>query len=237
MQTLSLQCCNAPVVGILANAWLMDEPRSDRELIEALIAWSGGKSASQLARTAKLTPSTLTRPLNQDVNFRLSTPTIEKLKRAYPAFPAFARDPDLPETDPAQDYLPVSIMPTYAGQGGGGFGDDDPQTGLVSRHLIEREFRGRAADFRLVNVRGDSMEPIFRHGDQLLVDTRDRDPVQPGAFALFDGDAYVVKLVERMPGKRGWYRIFSANDRYSANEVEETESTIMGRPVWFARRL
>ena len=60
------------------------------------------------------------------------------------------------------------------------------------------------------------------------------------ANAAEDADTdlpYVVKLVERIPGRRGWYRIFSANDRYSAAEVEETESTIMGRPVWFARRL
>jgi phage repressor protein C with HTH and peptisase S24 domain len=236
MQQTSLHLCNAPPLGFFANASLMGEPQNDRELIEALIAWSG-KSASDLAHTAGLTPSTLTRPLNQPVKHRLSVPTLAKLRAAYPAFPAFASDADLPLVDPQQDYVPVSIMPSFAGMGGGGTGEGDPETGLVPRHLVEREFRGSPSDFRLINVRGDSMEPVFRHGDQLLVDTRDRDPIQPGPFALFDGDAYVVKLVERVAGKRGWYRIFSANDRYSAAEVEETESTIMGRPVWFARRL
>ena len=208
----------------------------DKKLIEQLIEWSG-RSASDLAIKAKLTPSTLTRPLNHPVKHRLSTPTMAKLKEAYPLFPGFQRLPDMPIVDADEDYVSVSIMPSYAGMGGGGTGEGDPATGLVPRHLIEREFRGRAADFRLINVRGDSMEPVFRHGDQLLIDTRDRSPIQPGPFALFDGDAYVVKLVERVPGKRGWYRVFSANDRYSPAEIEETDTTIMGRPVWFARRL
>src|SRR3546814_11932327 len=75
------------------------------------------------------------------------------------------------------------------------------------------------------------MMPDFLHGDQILVDKRDRDPRQPGPFALWDGEGYVVKLVERVPQRKGWYRIFSANNRYTPYDVEETETTIMGRPV------
>src|SRR3546814_15782515 len=74
--------------------------------------------------------------------------------------------------------------------------------------------------------------PDFLHGDQILVDKRDRDPRQPGPFALWDGEGYVVKLVERVPQRKGWYRIFSANNRYTPYDVEATETTIMGRPVW-----
>jgi phage repressor protein C with HTH and peptisase S24 domain len=121
--------------------------------------------------------------------------------------------------------------------GGGGSGEGDRVVAKLPRRLIEDELRGRASDFELIDVRGDSMEPDFQHGDQILIDRRDRDPRQPGPFALWDDDGYVVKLVERVPQRRGWYRIFSANSRYSAYEVEETETTILGRPVWFARRL
>ncbi len=46
-----------------------------------------------------------------------------------------------------------------------------------------------------------------------------------------------MKLVERVPRKAGAYRIFSANSRYSEYEVSEDDIRIMGRPVWFARRL
>lgn len=134
-------------------------------------------------------------------------------------------------------YVEVAVLPSYAGMGGGGTGEGEQSIARLSRRLIEEELRGRPSDFELIDVRGDSMEPDFQHGDQILIDRRDRDPRQPGSFVLWDEDGYVVKLVERVPGKRGWYRVFSANSRYSEYEIEETEATIRGRPVWFARRL
>jgi phage repressor protein C with HTH and peptisase S24 domain len=145
--------------------------------------------------------------------------------------------PDLPSAEFTREYLAVDILPSYAGMGGGGNGDGDPQTGLVSRQLVEQELRAKVSDLLLIEARGESMTPDFIHGDQILIDRRDCNPVQPGSFALWDGDGYVIKLVERVPHKPGWYRIFSANDRYSAYEVDAEQIKIMGRPVWFARRL
>lgn len=146
--------------------------------------------------------------------------------------------PDMvPERGDPQSYLPVDILPSFAGMGGGGNGEGEPEQGLVPRRLVEDELRAKPADLLLIEARSTSMEPDFLHGDQILIDRRDRNPVQPGSFALWDGDGYVIKLVERVPMKKGWYRIFSANGRYTAYEVSEDEITIMGRPVWFARRL
>jgi phage repressor protein C with HTH and peptisase S24 domain len=148
-----------------------------------------------------------------------------------------ATDADLPDAPTDQAYVDVAVLPSYAGAGGGGTGEGDRLVAKLPRQLIEDELRGRPQDFELIDIRGDSAEPDFHHGDQILIDTRDRNPRQPGPFAIWDEDGYVLKLVERIPGKRGWYRIFSANTRYSSYEIEETEATIRGRPVWFARRL
>lgn len=145
--------------------------------------------------------------------------------------------PDTPPRGKESAYVDVQVLPSYVGAGGGGTGDGEQALAKLPRELIEEQLRGHATDFELIDVRGDSMEPDFFHGDQILIDKRDRDPRQPGPFALWDDDGYVIKLVERVPGKRGWYRVFSSNARYSEYEVEETETTIRGRPVWFARRL
>lgn len=145
--------------------------------------------------------------------------------------------PDVPEGDTERLYLPVEVLPSYAGMGGGGNGDGEPEIALISRALIEDQLRARPKDLLVIDVRGDSMMPDFQHGDQILIDRRDVDPVQPGPFCLWDGDGYVVKLVERVPQQRGFYRIFSANGRYSSYEVDAGDVRIMGRPVWFARRL
>lgn len=149
---------------------------------------------------------------------------------------AMFTDPDIAAEVAHDDYLPIEVLPTYAGAGGGGTGDGPPETALVPRRLIEDELRGHALDFMLVNIRGDSMEPDFRHGDQLLVDRRDRSPTQPGPFALRFEDSYVVKNVERT---REGVRVFSSNPKYTADMLAsgDIDMEIIGRPVWFGRRL
>lgn len=149
----------------------------------------------------------------------------------------YVERPDIPPDEISREYLAVDVLPSYAGMGGGGSGEGEVQTGLVPRRFIEDELRASVSDLLLIETRGDSMEPDFMHGDQILIDKRDCNPVQPGSFALWDGDGYVIKLIERVPHKKGYYRIFSANSRFSSYEVSAEDIEIMGRPVWFARRL
>lgn len=142
-----------------------------------------------------------------------------------------------PVADPNVEYVEVEVLPTYAGMGGGGTGEGDREVALIPRTLIVDLLRGAPADFLLINVRGDSMEPDFRHGDQILIDKRDTSPAQPGPFALWDGEwgEYVVKNVER--SRAGEVRIFSTNQKYQAENAEAETTRIIGRPVWFGRRL
>ncbi len=147
---------------------------------------------------------------------------------------AFVPTLDMRSENSDSDYLPVSVLPTFAGMGGGGTGEGDQRFAMLPRQLIVDELRAKPGDLVMIDVRGNSMEPLFFHGDQILVDKRDRNPVQPGPFALWDGDGYVIKNVER---QRGSYRIFSSNSLYSDLIVEPDTIEIMGRPVWYARRL
>ncbi len=149
--------------------------------------------------------------------------------------------PELPDVDPLLDYVEVEVLPTFAGMGGGGTGEGEPAKALVARSLVFQELRADPADLLIIDVRGDSMlDPAtgkgFAHGDQLMVNRRDNNPRQPGPFALWFDDGYVVKNVEIIR-KTGKYRIFSNNPAYSDDEADPAEVQIMGRPVWFARRL
>lgn len=150
--------------------------------------------------------------------------------------PGIDRTPDQPTRDPEQSYVTVEVLPTFAGMGGGGTGDADRETALVSRRLVEDELRARPTDLLLINVRGNSMEPLFHHGDQLIIDRRDTSPTQPGPFALLYDDGYVVKNVAWVD-KRTKLRVSSSNPEFGPEDFDPNEVTIMGRPVWFARRL
>lgn len=214
----------------------MSSVDSDIRLVRDLVQWAD-TNVNQIAKRIGVANTTLNRFANGSAKGRLHRDTIAKLRAEYPDFPGFEVDADLPPAFNAVDYVAIDILPSYAGMGGGGSGDDDPGRGLVPRSLIEDELRAKPSDFLLIETRGESMMPDFMHGDQILIDKRDTNPVQPGSFALWDGDGYVIKLVERVPQRSGYYRIFSANGRYSAYEVEADQVQIMGRPVWFARRL
>jgi hypothetical protein len=132
-------------------------------------------------------------------------------------------------------YVPVEVLPTYAGMGGGGMLDPHTrETALLPRALIEDTLRGRPFDFLVVPTRGDSMEPDFFQGDQVLIDRRDRNPTQPGPFALRVDDAFVMKNVEHVG--RG-LRVFSTNPKYSTEVVDPEQVEILGRPVWVGRML
>lgn len=137
-------------------------------------------------------------------------------------------------TSRVRSYVEIEVLPTFAGMGGGGTGDDDRAVALLPRDLVEDDLRAKPADLLVINVRGNSMEPIFLHGDQIVIDKRDKSPSQPGPFALWDGDGYVLKNVERR-AKR--LRVFSSNSAYSDADYDPDEVEIMGRPVWFARRM
>lgn len=199
-----------------------------------------GRSQSALARFMKFSSAAIVNRMctgKRDISAREADQI-----RAYLAATDSGSDrhigntPDLPEADPAADYVEVEVLPTFAGMGGGGTGDGDRETALVSRRLVAEELRARPVDLLLINVRGNSMEPLFRRGDQLLVDRRDRSPTQPGPFALLYDDGYVVKNVEWVE-RRTMLRVSSANHEFAPETLAPDEITILGRPVWFARRL
>ncbi|WP_404713172.1 helix-turn-helix transcriptional regulator [Sphingomonas sp. MMS24-J13] len=208
----------------------MADNTKDKELISR-IAEATGLSASAIAVRAGMAASTLTRIMSDRGAWSLKPASIAALREAFPE--VFEREDDAIRSA----YIEVEVLPSYAGMGGGGTGEGDRVTTLVPRQFIEEKLRARPSDLIMIQARGDSMAPEFLHGDQILIDRRDTSPAQPGSFCLWDGDGYVVKLVERCPGKRGWLRIFSRNEIYTPYEVEADEVRIMGRPVWVGREL
>jgi phage repressor protein C with HTH and peptisase S24 domain len=135
------------------------------------------------------------------------------------------------------DAVLIEKLPTFVGAGGGGTGEGDPKSIVISRGLVEA-LRIPAEELLAIDVEGDSMEPKFLPGDQLLIDRRKKNTAQPGAFCLWDGDGYVVKFIERVPGSQpAQVRVISDNARYREQTRLVDEIEIMGRVVWFGRRV
>ena len=87
-------------------------------------------------------------------------------------------------------------------------------------------------------AQGNSMEPDFKGGDQILVDTRQTSLAQPGAFCLWEDDGHVIKFLERVPGSDpAAVRVVSSNSLYEPRERLLDEIRLVGRVVWYGRRV
>lgn len=132
----------------------------------------------------------------------------------------------------------VRRLPTFAGLGPGGTGEGDEDVVLFSRDLIERELRADPDVLLAMLAEGNSMEPDFQGGDQILVDIRRKSIAQPGAFCLWDGDGHVIKYLEKVPGSDPpKVRIIPRNSMYDPYEALAEEIAVVGRVVWFGRRV
>ena len=90
----------------------------------------------------------------------------------------------------------------------------------------------------MLSVKGDSMSPVLEDGDMILIDLNDTQPSPPGIFVLFDGVGLMTKSVELIPhSTAGQVRIAPANPHYSAYQRSYDDIRIVGRVIWFSRRL
>jgi phage repressor protein C with HTH and peptisase S24 domain len=137
------------------------------------------------------------------------------------------------------DGIKIKLLPTFAGLGAGGTGEGDVGEVTFSRDLIENELRVPPDALLAMVADGNSMEPDFKGGDQILVDTRRTSLAQPGAFCLWDGDGHVVKYLERIPeSDPPRVSVVSANQAlYPPRTRLLDEIRVVGRVIWFGRRV
>lgn len=146
------------------------------------------------------------------------------------------------ETDVRQDLDNVVMLPEYdvrlsAGDGFYVGAETTKREWPYPRFLVVDELGVSPAKATVQEVIGDSMEPTLSSGDYVLIDMNDTRVGLPGVFAVWDGDALVVKRVERIPGVGARkVRIKSDNPLHGEYEVDEEAVRIIGRVRWITRR-
>lgn len=100
------------------------------------------------------------------------------------------------------------------------------------RWLTEQGLEG--AELSAIRVVGDSMEPLLREGDEVLVDRRDQ-PFRDGVHVVRLDESLLVKRVASKGGGR--YSLLSQNLAYPPIDVSADEFAIIGRVVWKSGRI
>ena len=119
---------------------------------------------------------------------------------------------------------------------GDGFPDFDDFLSLPRSYLEQMQLT--SADLISIDVQGDSMSPTLESGDRIMINRSDKNPASGGVFAIHDSDALVVKRIERIPATNPVrLKLISDNPNHGTYEVPADETNILGRVVWYARKL
>lgn len=175
---------------------------------------------------------------------RISADELTKAQRFFasrgPRGSHIGNSPDLP--DPESERITVDI-PEYdvrASMGDGFTVDRETIKDMwtFSRRYLSDEMRLNLQNLVVIEVIGDSMKPTLESGDRVLVDMGDRRVGIPGIFVLWDGDGTVAKRLELVPNSKPQkINRISDNPLHDRYEVLAADTNIVGRIVWFARRL
>lgn len=143
------------------------------------------------------------------------------------------------DEDPDDDLLRVPFYDFRPGMGGGGVVITERPTSHMPLHpAMVRRIRLDGADLMAVEVEGDSMNPTLASGDHIIINRMDKNPARGGIFAIFDSDTLVVKRIEKIPATDPvMLRLISDNQHHGSYDVIADDTNIIGRVVWYARRI
>lgn len=129
-----------------------------------------------------------------------------------------------------QDWAKVPRLSLGASAGSGSVPAEEEasDTFRFSRRWL-REQGLDGSKLSAITVEGDSMYPILRDGDEVLVDRADR-PFRDGIHVVRLGDALLVKRIASLGFGR--YALISENKVYPPLDVAADEIEIIGRVVW-----
>jgi hypothetical protein len=137
------------------------------------------------------------------------------------------------------DYVLIPSLDIGASAGSGAIADgENPIATLAFQSNWVRSIAsGRPEALSVIHVEGDSMLPTLADGDQILVDTDDRERLRDGIYVLRTDDALLVKRLSVNPATRR-LSIRSDNDAYpSWDDCDPATVAVIGRVVWVGRRL
>ena len=137
--------------------------------------------------------------------------------------------------EPRGEFVDIPRLPLEASAGPGATAAQEipfDSFRFSRRWLREQGLEPR--QLSAIRVMGDSMDPLLRDGDEILVDRTPR-AFREGVHVVRLGDALHVKLLQAVPPGR--LRLISKNPAYEPVEVAMTDVDVVGRVVWKGGRL
>lgn len=135
------------------------------------------------------------------------------------------------------EFVFIPRYDVYAAAGHGYPAEDDKSLFCMAfrRYWIENYVTRQLDKLSVIAVKGDSMEGVLNHGDNILVNHAETTP-RDGLYVIrIDNDLF-VKQIQKLPGK---LLVKSSNPAYEPFEIDLNDDSqnvaIIGRVEWYGR--
>ena len=143
--------------------------------------------------------------------------------------------PEEKSSGPREDWVDIPRLSLEASAGPGATAAQEiPFDAFRFSRRWLREHGLEPGQLSAIRVMGDSMDPLLRDGDEILVDRTPR-PFREGVHVVRLGEALHVKLLQAVPPGR--LRLISKNAAYEPVEVAMSDVDVVGRVVWKGGRI
>lgn len=141
---------------------------------------------------------------------------------------------------PVVELVQIPILEVEASAGHGALAELEAKSAQFGfdEGWLRKLTASNASKLSIIKVTGDSMDPTLNDGDEVMVDLADGQArLRDGIYVLRMDDALNVKRVAIEPKGRQ-ISVVSDNPAYpSWNGLERRAINIVGRVLWFGRRL
>ena len=205
-----------------------------REKLSGL-AHERGQSLAALSRMLGRNASYLQQYITKGSPRKLEEADRRRLAQFFGIGEAELGGPEETSYAPRGDWVEVPRLPLEASAGPGSVSAAEiPFDAFRFSRRWLREQGLEPAMLSSIRVMGDSMDPLLRDGDEILVDRTPR-PFREGVHVVRLGEALHVKLLQAVPPDR--LRLISHNPAYEPVEVAMADVDVVGRVVWKSGRL
>ncbi|GAB6038417.1 S24 family peptidase [Fundidesulfovibrio butyratiphilus] len=151
--------------------------------------------------------------------------------------PGQPRSPGVSGAHPEEFAYVPKVRARLSAGGGSLMVDETIETYYAFRHAWLKR-KGQISQMRLMRVTGDSMEPILRDEDVVLIDLSQTEIYTGKIYAVGIDEEIVVKRLDKKPGK---LVLVSDNRQFypplEVELVEESNVRVLGRVIWMGREV
>ena len=207
------------------------------ELISRVVNATGISSSSELAKALKINRSGITHARNKN---KVPDNWIVKLYRTFNLNPKWIETGtgrvfmDQHSNDDVA-FKAIPIVAARLSAGTGSFDTEETITDYLSFQTKWLSTKGSASNMVAMEVFGQSMEPVIREGDTVLIDQSQKHILAGAIYAVGVEDTILIKRLEKHPNK---LVLNSDNKDYEPIFLDKDQMDtvrIIGKVIWSCR--